>query len=160
MKHAPAAIGITHDLLVIICQTGDFGLYYCPVSKFKRLFKGRGKAVFLTAACIFAAALAGGCQAVRYYSQAIHGQLQIFSNQRPIEQLLASTNTPPRLKKKFEEVLALRRFAAEQLKLPADGNYLKYADLHREFVVWNVTAAPKLSLQPKMWWFQIGRAHV
>jgi predicted aminopeptidase len=59
------------------------------------------------------------------------------------------------LKTKFEQVLKIRQFAAAELKLPAEDAYLKYTDLHRPYVVWNVNVAPPLSLQPKTWWFPI-----
>jgi predicted aminopeptidase len=49
----------------------------------------------------------------------------------------------------------LRRFAKDELKLQPDDCYLKYADLHRPYVVWNVNVAPRLSLEPKTWWFPI-----
>jgi predicted aminopeptidase len=52
-------------------------------------------------------------------------------------------------------VLKIREFAAKELKLPVDKNYLKYVDLHRDYAVWNVNAAPALSLEPKRWWFPI-----
>jgi predicted aminopeptidase len=55
--------------------------------------------------------------------------------------------------------LKIRQFAADELKLPIDGAYLKYTDLHRDHVVWNVNVAPPLSLDPKTWWFPVvGRA--
>ena len=41
----------------------------------------------------------------------------------------------------------MRAFAAKDLKLPVDGHYEKYADVHRPFVVWNVEAAPEFSLE-------------
>jgi predicted aminopeptidase len=39
-----------------------------------------------------------------------------------------------------------------------NGHYLRYADLHRPFVVWDVYAAPEFSLEPKTWWYPfVGR---
>jgi predicted aminopeptidase len=94
-----------------------------------------------------------GCQTLSYYGQAIKGQYQIVANQRKIEKLVADPQTPPALKTKLELVQALRAFAAHDLKLPVDGHYEKYADLHRPYVVWNVQAAPEFSLEEKTWWF-------
>jgi predicted aminopeptidase len=48
-----------------------------------------------------------------------------------------------------------RAFAASELKLPVDDHYRKYADVHRPYVVWNVQAAPRFSLQPKTWWYPV-----
>jgi predicted aminopeptidase len=100
-----------------------------------------------------------GCQAVGYYGQAIAGQCQILAHEQPIPQLLADPKTPAHLKTKFQAILQMRQFAAQQLKLPAGQSYLKYTDLHRPYVVWIVNLAPALSLEPKTWWFPIvGRA--
>jgi predicted aminopeptidase len=100
-----------------------------------------------------------GCSAVKFYSQAVRGQLQIFHNERPIKEVIADTNTTAKLKGKLELILKAREFAERELSLPADGNYLLYADLHREHVVWNVHAAPEFSLVAKSWWYPFaGRA--
>jgi len=96
-----------------------------------------------------------GCQAVSYYSQAIHGQCQMWNRQRSIQSLLDDPKTPDELKQRLRLVLEVRRFAEEELKLPANGHYLCYADLGRRFAVWNVYAAPELSLKPKTWWYPI-----
>jgi predicted aminopeptidase len=105
------------------------------------------------------AAALSGCQAVRFYQQAIAGQCQILLHAQSIPELVADPQTPPSLKAKFEAILRIRQFAAEQLKLPAGKSYLKYTDLHRDCVVWNVNVCPPLSLEPKTWWFPVvGRA--
>ena len=96
-----------------------------------------------------------GCESVGYYRQAIHGQYQILARRQPIAVLLADPATPASLREKLQAVLEIRQFAEQQLKLPANGHYLRYADLHRRYVVWNVHAAPEFSLQPKTWWYPV-----
>ncbi len=96
-----------------------------------------------------------GCRTLSFYAQAIRGQYQIFAHERPVEQLIANPQTPPRLRARLELVQRLRAFAASDLKLPVDGHYRKYVDVHRPFVVWNVEAAPELSLEPKTWWYPL-----
>src|SRR5208283_4245370 len=59
------------------------------------------------------------------------------------------------LKAKLQLVQSLRAFAKKDLKLPVDGHYLKYADVHRPFVVWDVEAAPEFSMAPKTWWYPL-----
>jgi predicted aminopeptidase len=109
--------------------------------------------------CLALAACFSGCQTFSFYRQAVAGEWNILAHQKPIKDLMADPATPPKLKTKFEEVLKIREFAAKELKEPADSAYLNYVDLHRENVVWNVTVAPALSLEPKAWWFPIvGRA--
>jgi predicted aminopeptidase len=64
----------------------------------------------------------------------------------------------PSVKQKLQLVLAVRQFAEKELRLPANGHYLAYADLGRPFAVWNVYAAPEFSLTPKSWWYPaVGR---
>jgi predicted aminopeptidase len=105
------------------------------------------------------ALILSGCQAVGYYRQAVAGEYQILAHQKPVDSLIADPATPPKLKAKLQEALKIREFAAQELKEPADGNYVKYTDLHRPCVVWTVVVAPALSLEPKIWWFPIvGRA--
>jgi predicted aminopeptidase len=100
-----------------------------------------------------------GCEALGYYRQAIAGECQILARQKPIATLIADPATPPKLKAKFKQVLKIRQFAEQELKEPAGENYVKYTDLHRPYVVWNVNVAPALSLDPKTWWFPVvGRA--
>lgn len=96
-----------------------------------------------------------GCQTVSFYGQAIKGQYQILAHQEPIQEKIASPDTPADLKAKLTEVIALREFAAKELRLPTNKHYLKYVDLHRPYAVWTVSAAPELSLEPKTWWFPI-----
>jgi predicted aminopeptidase len=96
-----------------------------------------------------------GCQTFSFYRQAIHGQYQLFAHQRPIEKVIADPATPARLKEKLQFLQQLRTFAEQTLKLPVDGHYRKYVDVHRPFVVWNVEAAPEFSLEPKTWWYPL-----
>ncbi len=109
-------------------------------------------------ALLFITALSG-CSTVRFYAQAVRGQLHIWRSQKPIKELVASPDTKPALKKKLQVVLDARQFAMDKLSLPADGHYLSYVDLHRDHVVWNVHAAPELSLAAMSWWYPFaGRA--
>jgi predicted aminopeptidase len=48
-----------------------------------------------------------------------------------------------------------RDFAVQRLDLPDNGSYRSYADLGRDFVVWNVFAAPEFSVEPKRWCFPV-----
>lgn len=96
-----------------------------------------------------------GCRTFTFYVQAARGQLEMVSLSQPMERVLADTNAPPLLKERLALVRNLREFAENDLKLPVDGHYLKYADLHRPFVVWNVEAAPEFSMEPKTWWYPL-----
>jgi predicted aminopeptidase len=90
-----------------------------------------------------------------FYGQAAKGQYELLAHGQPIQKLLADPQTPGPLRERLRLLLDLRVFAAQQLKLPVDGHYQRYVDVHRPFVVWNVEAAPEFSLQPKTWWYPL-----
>jgi predicted aminopeptidase len=48
-----------------------------------------------------------------------------------------------------------RQFAIDELLLPDNDSYRSYADLERDYVVWNVFAAPEFSLEPVTWCFPV-----
>jgi len=118
----------------------------------KILFRKKWLTVLLLGIIV---AAVSGCQTIGYYAQAAKGQYQIFSHEKRIDKLIADPQTPAELRQKLELIQKLRAFAKDSLKLPADNNYLKYADVHRPYVVWNVQAAPKFSLQPRTWWYPL-----
>ena len=96
-----------------------------------------------------------GCQTFSFYRQAIKGQYQLFAHQEKVDKVLADPQTPSRLKEKLQLLEKLRLFAEKDLKLPVNGHYKKYVDVHRPFVVWNVEAAPEFSMEPKGWWYPL-----
>lgn len=96
-----------------------------------------------------------GCETSHYYHQAISGEYEILKHRQPIAALLTDPKTDPKLKQKFELIIQLRAFAERELKLPVNKHYLTYVDLQRPFAVWNVHAAPVLSLEPKKWWYPL-----
>lgn len=96
-----------------------------------------------------------GCAKVDYYTQSIRGHAEVLLKSRPIVDLLADTRMPPQLKEKLALALKIRGFASSRLGLPDNGSYRSYADLKRQYVVWNVFAAPELSTEPKEWCFPI-----
>ena len=91
--------------------------------------------------------LLSGCTHMGYYWQAIGGQMEIFSRQQSIEEMLANPEIRPELKQKLEYIQQVRAFASQQLYLPDNNSYRNYVDVERPYLVWNVFAAPKLSLE-------------
>ena len=89
-----------------------------------------------------------GCTSLEYYAQAVSGHLEVMWLSAPIEDRLQESNTPQPLRQKLARVLTIREFASRELALPDNDSYRRYADLGRPFVVWNVFAAPELSLTP------------
>ncbi|WP_075259613.1 aminopeptidase [Herbaspirillum camelliae] len=95
------------------------------------------------------------CSTVSYYAQAAHGQFTLLAQAKPLEDWLDDPATSPALKTKLQTVREIRRYAVTELALPDNGSYRSYAQLDRPFVLWNVVAAPALSLKPRQWCFPI-----
>jgi len=89
-----------------------------------------------------------GCTSLRYYAHVTHGESALLLHRRAIGKVLRDPATPPALANRLRLAQAARRFAWQQLGLPDNRSYTYYVDLHRPYVVWNVFAAPRYSLQP------------
>lgn len=96
-----------------------------------------------------------GCNSLGYYAQAAHGQFSLLAQARPITEWLQDPATNPKLHTQLEMVQDIRQFSIRTLALPDNGSYRSYAQLPRPFVVWNVVAAPVLSLEARQWCFPI-----
>lgn len=96
-----------------------------------------------------------GCASPLYYAQAVSGQIELLMKRRPVEEVLADPATPPETRRQLELVRRLREFASRELLLPDNRSYRSYADLERPFAVWDVFAAPELSLEPEQWCFLV-----
>jgi len=97
------------------------------------------------------------CVNLPYYFQAISGHFEVIHRSQPISRIISSPDVDTRLKSALSTVIELRQFATDELKLPENHSYTSYADLNRPYVVWNVFAAPELSLSLKQWCFvQVG----
>jgi predicted aminopeptidase len=90
-----------------------------------------------------------GCESVSYYSQAISGQLSLFSRTRAVDDWLADPSTSPELRARLLKARGIREFASRALALPDNGSYSSYAQLDRPYVVWNVYAAGELAVEAK-----------
>ncbi|HUP91850.1 MAG TPA: aminopeptidase [Solimonas sp.] len=103
----------------------------------------------LKAALLAAALCAAGCGSnLGYYSDLAQGQYGLLRARQPIDEILADAQASPKLKERLRLVQEARRWASVHLLLPDNGSYTSYADLQRPYVVWNVFAAPELSLEP------------
>ncbi len=112
--------------------------------------KFRNSFLPLLLAVLLAGPLAG-CSNLGYYVQAMGGHFEVMRAAQPISELVRDPTSDPQLRKKLEEVQAIREFASRELALPDNNSYRSYADIGRPNVVWNVFAAPEFSLEPKRW---------
>ena len=99
--------------------------------------------------------LTSGCSSIGYYAQAAGGHLDLLHRARPVADAERDPTAPPALRERLKLSQQMRDFAVSELKLPDNSSYRRYADLQREAVVWNVVAAPALSLTLKTWCFPV-----
>lgn len=96
-----------------------------------------------------------GCADTAYYWQSVNGHLQLMQASRPVAQWLQDPQAPQALKQRLQLAQQMRDFAVAELGLPDNASYRRYADLQRPAVVWNVVAAPELSLTLDTWCFPV-----
>ncbi len=90
-----------------------------------------------------------------YYMQAASGQWEVMRKREPIVEVIEDPDTSPDLVARLRLLNEARDFSVEVLGLPDNKSYRTYADLERDYVVWNVFAAPEFSLTPKQWCFPV-----
>ncbi len=96
-----------------------------------------------------------GCADIGYLVQSANGHLSLMRAAKPVDDWLADPQTTPQLKAQLELTQRIRKFAVTDVGLPDNASYKQYADLRRSAVVWNVVAAPELSLTLKTWCFPV-----
>lgn len=102
-----------------------------------------------------AVCLTSGCSSIGYYAQSVGGHLSLLRAARPVPEVLADASAEAALKERLALSQRIRDFAVTELKLPDNASYRRFADLRRGAAVWNVVAAPELSLQLKTWCYPI-----
>ncbi len=102
-------------------------------------------------------ALAAGCDTVGYYYQSIGGHLGVMASAQSLDDAIATANdaNDARLAQRLALARRIRDYASRELKLPDNGSYRRYANLHRPYVVWSVFATPELSMELRKWCFPI-----
>lgn len=110
-------------------------------------------------ACATLWASLGGCAGpttgVGYYWQSVSGHLALMQAARPVDDWINDNSTPEPLKHRLETARRIRAFAVSDLALPDNASYHRYADLRRRAAVYNVVAAPELSLTLQRWCFPV-----
>lgn len=113
---------------------------------FRKLYR-----VAVLSLLVMAFVLLEGC----YYMQAFSGQMEVLRKRRPVSEVIADEQTDEELRRRLEMVQEARQFGVDELLLPENDSYRSYTDLERDYVVWNVFAAPEFSLTPKEWCYPI-----
>lgn len=103
---------------------------------------------------LFLALLVCSCSSVRFYTQAVGGQVEIWHKSRPNNEALSDPAVTDHVKQRLRLIEELRAFAASDLRLPTK-SFGNYCDLKRPYVVWVVFAAPEFSVEAKQWWYPL-----
>lgn len=90
-----------------------------------------------------------------YYMQAAAGQWEVIRKREPVGEVIGDPQTSPELATRLRILTEARDFSVDELGLPDNKSYRSYTELERDYVVWNVFAAPEFSLQPKQWCFPV-----
>lgn len=87
-----------------------------------------------------------GCQSVPHMAHVSRGHVAVLRAAVPVEQAIATAE--PAVAARLAVAVEARRFAIEQVGLPRNRSYTRYATLGRDYVAWNVFATPEFSLEP------------
>ena len=117
--------------------------------------RARTTTLAVCAAAVLVSCSLGGCSSMSYYAQSLNGHWTIVRRAEPVTQWLADETVDPALKERLALTQRMRDFAVQELHEPDNASYRRYADLGRGAAVWNVVAAPELSLQLKTWCFVV-----
>jgi len=109
--------------------------------------------VFKRALVLLAASTVSACSSFGYYMDLMAGHSELLEQRKPVSELIDDKKTSDELRKALLKSQKIRNFASKSLYLPENDSYRQYADLNRPFVVWNVVAAKKLSVEAKKWCF-------
>lgn len=96
-----------------------------------------------------------GCSSISYYHQAASGHLSLMMATEPVEDWLASPDTPTQLREKLQLAQQARQFARNQLQLPLGDAFSEYTELERNWVLVNLVAVPEFSLEPNQWCYLV-----
>lgn len=99
--------------------------------------------------------LLAACNDGSYLWQCAMGQWTLMSRAKPIDEILEQQTETPEVREQLAKVVKMREFAVSALSLPDNGSYHKYADLGRPYAVWNLVAAPELSIDLNQWCYPI-----
>ena len=93
------------------------------------------------------------CSSFGYYMDLMEGHSELMEQRKPIKELLSQNDTKSELRNLLVKSQKMRDFATKRLHLPDNNSYRMYADLKRNYVVWNVVAAKEFSVKARKWCF-------
>lgn len=119
----------------------------------------RSQGLRWSAPTLLALALSGcassGDSTLGYYWQSFRGHMALMGAARPVKDWIDDPALQPALRDRLELAQRARQFAIEELGLPDNASYRRYAQLDRNAAVWNVVAAGPYSIQLHTWCFPV-----
>ena len=94
-----------------------------------------------------------GCSSLAYYSEILNGHFELLEKQQPVSKVIQDKDLKPELRDALIISQEMRDFATHELLLPSNNSYRSYADIGREYAVWNVIATEEFSVKSKQWCF-------
>ncbi len=83
------------------------------------------------------------------------GHLDLMAQRQSFAQAVSDANATAEFRAHLQRVADMREFASRELGLPDNGSYRNYAQLDRDYPVWNVWVAPEFDLHPRQSCFPI-----
>ena len=102
-----------------------------------------------------ACCLSSGCESLRFYQQAAQGQWELLLNSTPTRSVIEDPATSAQLRARLQTIESMLEFAETELHLVVADRYQRYVHLERDYVVWNVFAAPPLSMRSEQWCYSL-----
>lgn len=90
-----------------------------------------------------------------YVLRAGYEEAKILARRQPIEEVIASPETPERTREKLALVRNVRTFATQQLGLDLGDSYTTYSRVDSDTLLMVVTASQETAFVPYTWWFPI-----
>ncbi len=97
--------------------------------------------------------LLAGCAGPGYYVQAVGGHLSLMGDRQGIDEYQADAGANDPMVARLAVAQDILEFAESELDLPAGDAYSQVVITGKNALVWNVVAAPPLSLAPRKWCF-------
>jgi len=127
-----------------------------PLRRFisRRSIRGLARLAASALAVAITSLSLAGC-ATGYLARAAYEEGRLLWNRKPIDEVMKRNDLPADIRAKLQLVLAVRRFARDNLGLNVGGAYASVTNVDKGAIVWVVIAAPRTSLEPYTWWFPI-----
>ena len=95
------------------------------------------------------------CATFSFYSQAFVGQTSLLWHRKDIKNIVADPATDEVTRRKLLHVLSVLTYAQDNLNLPVGDSFSTYVATGKPYILWNVFAAPELSLEMKSFCYPI-----